>query len=121
MLYDAGRVYGGAHLFCEPLTVRIWRLRDIWRPPSSPTATSAKDASKASSSSSLTSVLDSPSVRFVDLDMNDSIFHSRIVASCEPDASMSGSLSFSGCRNAKLRTQSSWPDKIADETNYKEI
>lgn len=102
----------------KDLMVRMCRLRDIERPPSSESSRFTNEASNASSSSSVAPPDDSLDVvaKLEEL-VNGSMFHSRMVASWEPDARISVSLSCSRGLNAKHFTQSSCPGRAAAKTN----
>src|ERR1700722_19434820 len=99
------------HLFLS-CTLKIWRLRDICLPFSSAPVWPSTDASKSSISPSLRISLGVPSGTD-----NFSIFHNRIVASCEPDAKISESSCGAVTLNVRLRTQSSWPERTSECTN----
>lgn len=81
------------YLFCDDLTVNMWRFNDICRPPSSVSSRLTREASKASRSSSVTSLVEPPEGVKVGL-VNGSMFHRRMVASCDPDAKTRVSPSF---------------------------
>ena len=71
----------GSYLPEEDFTVRMCRLREIERPPSSVSSKFTKDASNASSRSSDTLPEDSLDDANVEDRVNGSMFHNRIVAS----------------------------------------
>ncbi len=92
------------------------RLSDIDR-PSSLSSKFTRDSSNASSSSSVTPPAELPDELRVER-VKGSIFHSLMVASCDPEAKIRASPARSGTLNARLLTQSSWPGKTVAETNY---
>lgn len=89
------------YLPSDNLAVKIWRFREICFPPS-PSATSPRDISNASSNSSFSSPLVSSVALFTG-----SMFHKRMVASWEPEASINGSSCIGGGLKDNARTQSS--------------
>ena len=113
-----GCSYNPAHL-SPAFTVIKCRFIVICLPPSSPSVVSPSDASNASSRSSVPSV---------DPLRTGSMFHSRMDASCAPDARTSAdgsclaeddpSSADVGSRKASARTQSSCPERVAAFMNY---
>ena len=97
------------------LIVNICRFKEICRPPSSVSSKFTSEASNASRSSS--AAPEGLATRFEPV--KGSIFHSRIVESCEPDARMRASSSLSEGLKARHLTQSSCPGRIAAEENYR--
>lgn len=109
------------------LIVSTCLFNDICLPPSSVLA-SPKDASKASSNWSIRC---GPPLSLIPAESDDdfgatygSIFHKRMVESCAPEARIRGSCRVvetcddGGGRNEREQTQSSWPERIAERTNY---
>lgn len=99
----------------DDLTVRMWRLRDMERPPSPVSSKLTREASNASNKSSA-SPAEFPDAPRTERE-NGSMFHRRMVASWDPEARIKGSASVSVGLKARLLTQSSCPGSVAAGIN----